>query len=52
MQRELPQDRDMLQFHGEDFAIMRRLLSVHHLFQRDIQLETMHRRLDVDFRRR
>jgi len=49
MQRELPQDIDMVQFHGEDFEIIRRLLSVNHLFQRYIQLETINLMLDLDF---
>jgi hypothetical protein len=49
MQRELPQDIDMVQFHGEDFEIIRRLLSLHHLFKQYIQLETIDLMLDLDF---
>jgi hypothetical protein len=39
----------MVQFHGEDVEIIRCLLSLNHLFQRDVQLETIDLMLDLDF---
>jgi hypothetical protein len=39
----------MVQFHGEDLEIIGRLLSLNHLFQRYVQLETIELMLDLDF---
>ena len=49
MQRELLEDIDMVQFHGEDLEIISCLLSLNHLFKRDVQLETIDLMLDLDF---
>jgi len=49
MQRKLPQDIDMVQFHGEDLEIISRLLSLNHLFKWDVQLQTINLMLDLDF---
>src|SRR5262245_48982573 len=39
----------MVQLHGEDFEIIRRLLPLNHLFKRYIQLEAIDLMLDLDF---
>src|SRR4030095_10031229 len=39
----------MVQFHGEDVEIISCLLSLNHLFKRDVQLETIDLMLDLDF---
>ena len=49
MQRKLLQDMDMVQFHGEDFESIRRLLSLNHLFKWHVQLQTINLMLDLDF---
>ena len=47
MQRKLLQDIDMVQFHGEDFEIIRRLLALNHLFKWYVQLQTINLMGDV-----